>query len=498
MPPLIAVEQVHKRFGGVQALRGVSLEIAAGKVHCLAGENGSGKSTLIKIIAGLHRPDAGRLVIDGVPVPALTPRGAIRRGIQVIYQDLALFPNLSVAENLALNTQLEQRRRWVNRRFVRETAQRALAALEVELDLDQPVGELPVAQKQLVAIARALLHDARLIIMDEPTAALTQVEAHALFRLVRRLTEEGLAVLFISHHLREMLRIGDRFTVLRNGEVAAQGPAAEFDELRLARCMTGRPPRPIRRRTATDTAGAGPPLLEVRHLSGRTLREVSFELRAGQVLGVAGLLGAGQTELARILFGLTRGQAGEIRLAGASRHFRNPAEAIAAGVAYLPEDRLGEGLFLPQPVRLNLVASGLRRLRHRFGLLAPDRIDACVRHWVEALQIRTPGLEAPVQTLSGGNQQRVVLARWLAVEPRLLIAHGPTVGVDIGSKESLHARLRELAAQGMGILVISDDLPELAGLCDRVLVLHRGRIVRELPGPELTEPALAECLGALS
>ena len=494
---LLAVEQIHKRFGGVHALRGVSLSLAPGEVHCLAGENGSGKSTLIKIIAGIHPPDAGRLVVDGVPTPALTPIAAIRHGIQVIYQDLALFPNLGVAENLALNTQLEQRRRWVNRRFVRETARRALAALELALDLDQPVGDLPVAQKQLVAIARALLHDARLIIMDEPTAALTQVEANALFHVIRRLRADGLAVLFISHHLREMLRIGDRFTVLRNGEVVAQGPASDFDEARLARLMTGRPPAPPAPRPRAAPTSA-PPLLEVRGLAGRTLRDVSFDLAAGEVLGVAGLLGAGQTELALILFGLTPRRAGTIRFAGEERNFRSAAEAIAAGVAYLPEDRLTEGLFLPQSIALNLVAAGLRRLRNRAGLLAPARLRAHVTHWLRELRIQASGPDAPVQTLSGGNQQRVVLARWLAREPRLLIVNGPTVGVDVGSKEDLHAKLGALAAQGMGLLVISDDLPELVGLCDRVLVLHRGRVTREFRRPELTEPALAECLAALT
>ncbi|RME90783.1 MAG: sugar ABC transporter ATP-binding protein, partial [Verrucomicrobia bacterium] len=240
MPPLIAVENLHKHFGGVHALRGVSLELAPGEIHCLAGENGSGKSTLIKIMAGVHPPDAGRLVIDGRPVRTLSPRAAMRHGIQVIYQDLSLFPNLTVAENLALHALLEQGRRWVNRRAVREIAVHGLAALGVELDLDQPVAELPVGGKQLVAIARALLHEARLIIMDEPTAALTQVEADALFALMRRLRDRGLAILFISHHLREMLRVADRFTVLRNGRVVAAGPATAFDEARLARCMTGR------------------------------------------------------------------------------------------------------------------------------------------------------------------------------------------------------------------------------------------------------------------
>ncbi|RME96064.1 MAG: sugar ABC transporter ATP-binding protein, partial [Verrucomicrobia bacterium] len=287
----------------------------------------------------------------------------------------------------------------------------------------------------------------------------------------------------------------DRFTVLRNGRVVAAGPATAFDEARLARCMTGRKPaqaarpdRPVEPR---------PTLLQVRGLRGGPLAEVSFDLHAGEVLGVTGLRGAGQSELAWMLFGLLEPRSGEIRLDGRPCRFRTPAEALAAGVACLPEDRLAQGLFLPQSVAFNLLATGLRRLRNAAGLLPPRRLEAAARHWLEALRIRAAGPDAPVQTLSGGNQQRVLLGRWLAVQPRLLIAHGPTAGVDIGSKESLHAKLRELAAQGLGVLVISDDLAELAGLCDRVLVLHRGRLVREWRHGELTEPALAACLESL-
>lgn len=494
MPPVLSVKHVTKHFGGVQALQGVSLDLHAGEIHCLAGENGSGKSTLIKILAGIHSPDEGTIVVRGDEHGHLHPRQALRLGIQTLYQDFSLFPNLSAAENLALPGLLEQRSLLIRWREVRRIAERALGLLGVHLDPEALVEELPVAQKQLVAIARALLHEALVIILDEPTSALTGVEVEALFTVVRRLRERGVAILFVSHKLREMLQVSDRFTILRNGGVVARGETAEFDAATITLHMTGRvvdetrsPPEPGR-----DDA-----LLEVRHLTGEVVKDVGFELHPGEIVGLTGLLGSGQTELAEILFGLRRPRFGEVFIRGKRTELRSVRDAIAAGVAYVPEDRLTEGLFLEQPVEDNLHAASLDASSNRAGLLSPAKIREQVRHWLDALDIRTESPRAPAWALSGGNQQRVVLGRWLATAPALLILNGPTVGVDVGSRDGIHTRLRDLAAAGLGILLISDDLPELVETCHRVLVLHQGAVVDELRGEDCREEALALRLSRL-
>jgi simple sugar transport system ATP-binding protein len=490
--PFITLEGIDKRFGGVQALRNVSLRIEPGEVHSLAGENGSGKSTLIKILSGVCRPDGGAIVIANQRLDSLRPVDAIRRGIQVIYQDFSLFPNLSVGENLAINHLLEHSRWLVRWRSVRKTARDAVSALGVDMDLDQPLGELSVAEKQLVAIARALLHDARLIIMDEPTTALTGIEVEALLKIVRRLKQEGVAILFVSHKLREVLSISDRLTVLRNGEVVAEGPAEEFDEAEISYRMTGR--RLHANRYVLPSDWQRQPLLKADRLSGRTVREVSFELCAGEIVGLTGLLGSGQTELALMLFGIRPCAGGTLLIRGERKRIRNVRDAIAAGIAYLPEDRLAEGLFLEQSVERNVVAADLASLRNRAGLIPPSRLRQESNRWLTELAIKAPSGRIPVSALSGGNQQRVVLAKWLSTRPGILILNGPTVGVDVGSKQAIHDQLRELAARGMGILIISDDLPELAANCNRILVMHQGRLVDELSGADCDADSIARRL----
>jgi simple sugar transport system ATP-binding protein len=357
------------------------------------------------------------------------------------------------------------------------------------MDLDQPLGELSVAQKQLVAIARALLHDARLIIMDEPTTALTGIEVEALLKIVRRLKQEGVAILFVSHKLREVLAISDRLTVLRNGEVVAEGPAEEFDEAEITYRMTGR--RLHANRYVLPSDWQRQPLLKADRLSGRTVREVSFELCAGEIVGLTGLLGSGQTELALMLFGIRPCAGGTLLIRGERKRIRSVRDAIAAGIAYLPEDRLAEGLFLEQSVERNVVAADLASLRNRAGLIPPSRLRQESNRWLTELAIKAPSGRIPVSALSGGNQQRVVLAKWLSTRPGILILNGPTVGVDVGSKQAIHDQLRELAARGMGILIISDDLPELAGNCNRILVMHQGRLVDELSGADCDAETIA-------
>jgi len=483
--PLISLNIINKHFGGVQALKGISLQIRPAEVHCLAGENGSGKSTLIKVIAGIHRPDGGRILTRGKSYHHLTTMESMRLGIQVIYQDFSLFPNLTVAENLALNCQLEQNKTFVSWKSVRQTAKRALQGLGITMDLDARLGELPIGQKQLVAIARALLQDAKLIIMDEPTTALTGLEVDTLFKIIRTLKDRGVAILFVSHKLREMLRIGDRFTVLRNGEVVAEGPVSEFDQSKIAFYMTGRRLDSAIRRTQEETGRQS--LLKVRGLTGSILCDLSFELFAGEILGLTGLLGSGQTELALALFGMQPCRSGDMFVRGERRVIRSIQDAIAVGIAYVPEDRLTEGLFLAQSVERNVVAANLLNLRNRFSLVSLRRLIEHASHRLTELGVTFSSRGIPVKTLSGGNQQRVVLAKWLATKPEILVLNGPTVGVDIGSKQEIHKLFQQLAANGIGIIMISDDLPELAQNCNRILILSKGRLSHELKGSECDE-----------
>jgi simple sugar transport system ATP-binding protein len=493
----LEVRHISKRFGGVQALRDVSLTLGRGEIHCLAGENGSGKSTLIKVIAGVCRPDEGEIVVNGHSMGHPRPIDAVREGIQVIYQDLSLFPNLTVAENLAINALMEHRCRWATPRRIRHIASEAVARLGFDVDLRKEVAGISVAERQLVAIARALLQDARLIIMDEPTTALTHREIGSLFRVIKNLQGRGISILFVSHKLTEVLEISERITVLRNGGKAAQGDASSFDYGTLVRHMTG---REIRKAglAPLHEGDIGVPLLRVRGLcKHNAFNDVSFDLYPGEVLGIAGLLGSGRTELAMSLFGLAAADSGTIEIDGKPPRPGSVHEAMMQGIAYIPEDRLTEGLFLEQSIERNISAANMGAIAHRGGWLDLGRMRQIAHNWMAALNIVAPSAALPVQNLSGGNQQKVVLAKWLASRARILILNGPTVGVDVGAKAEIHAKLMELARKGMGIIVISDDLPELASLCRRVLVMHRGRIVDELAMAEANDSVLAARLGAL-
>lgn len=482
---------ISKSFAGVHALRNIDLTIERGRIHCLVGENGCGKSTLIKIIAGVYERDAGSVVIDGKKIEHLHPIDAIREGIQVIYQDFSLFPNLTVAENIALNKELADGRRLVNWRHVRKIAADALAQLEVNIPLDLTVGEVSVANKQLIAIAKAMRQRARLIIMDEPTSALTEREIRVLFTVIRKLQErQGIAFLFVSHKLNEVLEISETIIVMRNGQVVSTGVCSDYDSARLIYEMTGH--------TITEKLYdfepdlSQPPLLKVENLNaGNLLKEISFELRAGEIVGVTGLLGSGRTELALALYGMLPIDSGHIYIDRQPLVIRSNRDAIAHGIGYLPEDRLTEGLFLKQSVGRNVVVRTIDSLRGAFGLTDPQKVDGQVNHWVEALRIKTTNPALPVNTLSGGNQQRVVLAKWLASKPKLMILNGPTVGVDVGSKDELHHLMKELAGQGMGLLVISDDIPELLQTCNRILLMRHGRIIAEIKSKEINENELS-------
>lgn len=482
--PVLEVRDVVKTYGGVHALRQVSLSLTAGEVHCLVGENGSGKSTLIKIISGVEGPDSGSISIDGKDHPHLTPNEAIRSGIQVIYQDFSLFPNLTAAENIAMLSELAERRTLSSRRRIRAAAERVVSELGLTLDLDADVEILSVADRQLIAICRALVSDAKVLIMDEPTTALTHTEVERLFVIVRRLQQRGVAIMFVSHKLDEVLQISQRVTVLRNGRLVESGAATGYTRRAIAHAMTGREVSEDRLVSAADPEA--PVLLEVEnlHRAGR-FSDVSFSLRSGEILGITGLLGSGRSEIAEAVFGIRPADSGTITVRGKVRRIRSIRDAVRAGIGYVPEDRLTQGLFLDVSIAENMVAASLDSYRTPFGLLDRGRIRRAIADLFARLHIQAPNVSAVVRSLSGGNAQRVVLAKWLDRNPSILLLNGPTVGVDVGSKEEIISILREQAAAGMGIVVISDDIPELVTGCHRILIVHDGRIVAELRGDEI-------------
>ncbi len=491
--PLLRAEGISKAFPGVQALDRVTLEIFSGEIHGLVGENGAGKSTLIRILAGAIPRDAGRILWQGRPVEIADPRQARRMGIAVIHQELSLLPNLTVAANLFLGR--EPRTRWggLDRRMMEEGARRILRDLDLDLDPRAPAGSLPFAQRQMLEIARALSENARLLIMDEPTSALSEREIHRLLHLLRDLKSRRVAVLFISHRLEEVFQIADRITVLRDGRHVGTFSIAEVMPSAIVRMMVGREMREMFVKTATPGAEA---LLEVRGLTREgVFHEVSFEVRRGEIVGLAGLVGAGRTEVARALFGLDPVDRGEIRVAGRPVRIRSPIEAIRLGMAFIPEDRKAQALFLSMALRSNIVVSALPQVAP-FGLLSGRLLDAIATPYIRHLDIRPPRPGMPVRYLSGGNQQKVVIARWLLLQPKILIMDEPTRGIDVGAKAEIHAIMDRLAREGKAILMISSELPEILGISDRILVMREGRIVGELSRAEATaDRVLALAMG---
>ncbi len=496
---LIELRHIGKRFGGVRALDDVSFAIKPGEIHCLAGENGSGKSTIIKVMSGVYTPEDGEILIDGKPVGKLDPVKSVHHGIQVIYQDFSLFGNLTVAENLAINTFLIEGRKGVDWKRVRELAQKALDRLGVSIDLDADVDSLPTSGKQIVAIARAVMADARLIIMDEPTTALTRHEVDALFRIVRDIQAQGIAVLFVSHKMREMLEISERLTVFRNGRKVAEGPISDFDEPAITRAMTGQELTSDHYHWTPREGASANPTLEIANLSvPGSVDNASLTLHAGEIVGISGLIGSGRTELALALFGMKPDFTGTVRIDGRKVHPKTVQEGIACGVAYVPEDRLTEGLFLTQSIECNIIVTSIEKFV-RGLFIDRTKADTTTRDMFSAMHIVAPGPHTPVNHLSGGNAQRVVLARWLLTGAKVLILNGPTVGVDVGSKAQIHNIIRKLARdEGLAVLMISDDVPELVQNCNRVLVMHRGRFVDELSGETMTEDAVNDRLKTLN
>ena len=482
MENILSVKGIKKSFGGVHALKGVDLTIKKGETHCLAGENGCGKSTIIKVISGFYKPDAGAIEVNGIVHPHMTPSDAIKAGIQVIYQDFSLFPNLSVMENLAFNQVLANNEKFVNKKRFRTIAEEAIQKINFKVDLDARVEQLPVADKQLIAISRALVHDAKFIIMDEPTTALTSKEVNHLFDINAELKSKGITILFVSHKLDEVFEISDSITVLRSGENVISCPASEMTEDKFTYYMTGRhfenesPTLP--KETSKEV------ILEAQNLFAKGFEDVSFQLHKGEILGVTGQLGSGRTELSLSLFGLNRPVSGKIIMEGQEVNLNSVQEAQKLKIALVPEDRLTEGLFIPQSITDNITVTRLNSLSN-MGVLNKGRLMNEASTWVEKLEIATQNPTNAAGTLSGGNQQKVVLAKWLSDNPKILILNGPTVGVDIGAKYDIHKLLKQLAMQGMSIIVVSDDTAEVVSLCDRAIVMQGGKMTGALEKEDL-------------
>ena len=493
---IIELQNIEKYFAGVHALDDVSLNIEKGEVRCLAGENGSGKSTLIKIIAGVYKRDGGNIRINGRDYPTIHPIDSIREGIHVIYQDFSLYPNLSVAENLSINTQIEKNKKFINWKHCKQIANRALEEIDVHIDLEELVMNLSVADKQLVEISRALWHEAKLIIMDEPTTALTQKEVDSLFRVIKRMQGDGISTLFVSHKLREVTEISEKITILRNGKKVADGNVSDFDEKKITYYMTGR--EVSNSRYEFDLSKRKNDFLTVKNLSRENVyKNISFELKKGEILGITGLLGSGRTDLALSLMGIKPYTSGEIFINKQKQNIRNINDAISCGFGYVSEDRLTTGIFDEQSVSRNIFISTIDDFLDFFGFIDSNKIDHEVSRWIEELSIATSSFDIPVKSLSGGNQQKVVLARWLATQAKVLILNGPTVGVDIGSKMDIHEKLRKLARAGLSIILISDDIPEILQTCVRIFIMHRGEIVHTMDAHDSTEKTVAEYLSKL-
>lgn len=492
---LIELQHLSKTFGGHRALNDISLTLLPGEVHCLAGTNGCGKSTLIKIISGAYQPDSGSVIrINGETYSNLTPNQARQFGIQVIYQDLSLFPNLTVAENIAFDHNLHGLLRWYRPGRLVETAGRLLRELNFNLDLNSKVASLPIAQRQQVAICRALVADARVVFMDEPTASLTRTEVNQLLRTVNYLKSKGICVVFVSHRLDEVLEISDRVTVIRDGRRVGTYPANEINNARLVELMTG---LKIDYHIRTQTKPLDRVMLEVEHLSREgQYHDINFRLYRGEVLGLCGLLGSGRTELALTLFGMTRPDSGKIYFDSKPVRFKSHEDAIKSGIGYVSEDRLTLGLILQQSVGDNAVLSILHQLKNRFRLIDEYRKNRLIVEWIDKLGIKVANVDQAVSTLSGGNQQKIVLAKWILTQPKILILDSPTVGVDVGAKASIYQLVHLLAEEGVSILLISDEVPEVYFNCDRILHFKDGNILAEYRPGAISQQQLSVAVNA--
>ncbi len=493
-PVAIEMRDIAKRFGSVTALDGVEFTARHGEVHALLGENGAGKSTLVKIIAGAHRPDRGSIKLRGAPVEIRNPHHARSLGIACMYQETSLCPDLSVLENLFLGDAPRTRTGLLDWPTMRQRAARVFEGLGVSVNLSSRLGGLGKAQRQLVEIARALLAEARILIMDEPTSALTGRETERLFELVEHLRDSGTAIIFISHRLEEIYRVASQVTVLRDGRLAGSGPLKGMSQEQLIQQMVG---RKVEQLYPRNRRAPGEVLLEVKDFSRPPgFRDVSFKVREGEIVGLAGLVGSGRSEIARAIFGIDRGATGQVSWCGQPLT-ANPWSNLRRGVALVPEDRGGQGLLPGFSIAQNLTLSSFDRIGPR-GIVSRAAEKALAERFVESLRIKPPRQELPANTLSGGNQQKVVIGRMLAVNPRLLLLDEPTQGIDVGAKAEIHALIDRLVNEGLGVLCISSDLPEVLGMADRILVMHRGQMVAEYPHGTAAETVMHAASGLTS
>ncbi|MCT7377028.1 sugar ABC transporter ATP-binding protein [Chelativorans salis] len=492
--PVLALSGISKSFPGVRALSGVSLELYPGTVTALVGENGAGKSTLVKILTGIYQPDEGAIRLSGDEVTFPTAYDATQAGITAIHQETVLFDELSVAENIYLGHAPRGRLGFIDRGRMNRDAAAVLKRIGAAIDPDARLRDLGIASKHLVAIARALSVEARIVVMDEPTAALSYKEIEELYALVERLKAEGKAILFISHKFDEIFRIADRYTVFRDGECVGAGLISETDHDALVRLMVGRPVGQI---FPKREAEIGEPVLTVSGYSHPTeFADIGFELKRGEILGFYGLVGAGRSELMQALFGVTRPSKGAIRIGGEVAVIRSPAEAIRRGIVYVPEERGRQGAIAGLPIFQNVTLPSLSRTS-RQGFLRLAEEFKLAREYTSRLDLRAAALDRDVGTLSGGNQQKVVIAKWLATSPKVIILDEPTKGIDIGSKAAVHEFMSELVAQGLSIIMVSSEIPEILGMSDRVIVMREGRMVGEYPREKVDAETLVRAAAGI-
>ncbi len=486
---ILRMEGISKAFPGVQALRDVDFEAEAGQVVALIGENGAGKSTLMKILSGVYRADSGRIFLQGREVNIQSPHHAQQLGIAIIYQEFNLTPNQSAAANIFITREPRQQGvgrflNFVDRRRMEQEAQQLLDRFGARVPATALIRDLSVAQQQMVEVAKALAVDARIIVMDEPTSALGEEEVETLFEIIATLKAQGMAVVFITHRLEEVFRIADRVVVLRDGQRVGSMPIAEATTEKVIRLMVGRELADLFHKEAAEI---GEPLLEVRGLSRRgVVHDVSFTLRRGEILGFAGLVGAGRTETARLIFGADRKDSGEILLNGRPVRINSPVDAVRAGIGFVPENRATQGLVLNLPVLENIVLPTLKE-HAKMNWVNRRSLHQTAQEYVNKLNIRTPHLQQRIKFLSGGNQQKAVVAKWLAVQPQVLIMDEPTRGIDVGAKAEVHTLMSRLAQAGMGIIMISSELPEILGMSDRILVMAEGRVAAILDRAEASQ-----------
>ena len=497
-PVVLAVRGIRKSFSGVEVLHGVDFTLRRGEVHGIVGQNGAGKSTLVKIIDGAYVGDAGEIELDGVPLTRSGSGDSRRRGIAMVFQEFSLIPAMPVGDNVVLTREPKGRTGLIDDGEVRRRARAALARVGADLDPRRLVEELPVGSRQLVEIAKAISQDASVLILDEPTASLTATEIKALTNAIRRLTADGISIIYISHHLDEVVAICDRVTVLRDGAVTLVAEAGEVTLAAIIEHMLGRSLESALAYEARDIDRTADPLLRVSGLRNRRLNDVSFDLHPGEILGIAGLLGSGRSELLRAIFGIDRLDAGSIEMHGRPVRLRSPKEALDAGVALIPEDRARAGLVRDHSVLDNVLMAAWRRFA-RAGVIDDGAAIGAARRLVDQLQIRATGLDQEVRSLSGGNQQKVVVAKNLTVDPAVLLLDDPTVGVDVGSKREILMEVRDLARKGKGIVLVSSEFEELSGVADRVLLLRDGAVTRVLDraaGDDLSVAALSRAVQA--